>query len=360
MGKETCLVTGGAGFIGCAISARLVDEFSQVVVLDNLHSQIHAAGKRPAALHPRAELVVGDVTSQSAWDGLLSNFRPNVIIHLAAETGTAQSLTAAERHSHVNLCGLTVMLDAIVRHEILPRRIFLASSRAVYGEGAWRNKDGAFFYPGQRTLRQLQEGAWEFVDASPIAAEAELTQPRPVSIYGATKLAQEHILKAWGQALSVPVMILRLQNVYGPGQSLTNPYTGIVPLFCQLARLKQSIPLYEDGAMKRDFVFIDDVAEAILKSLRVDDLPAACFDVGTGLTTTVADLAQVISAYYSAPPPSVCGKFRLGDVRHAFCDITRSRRLLSWAPEVSISSGLDRLSQWLENELPQLDRGAIA
>nr|WP_318289438.1 NAD-dependent epimerase/dehydratase family protein [Paraburkholderia sp. BL8N3] len=260
---RTCLVTGGAGFIGCAISSTLVRHFDRVVALDNMHPQIHATPDRPARLDPKVELVVGDVTLSETWNSLLQTVKPDVVIHLAAETGTGQSLTEGTRHAMVNVVGTTQMLDAFVRFESVPRRIVLTSSRAVYGEGAWQDAAGTITYPGQRSKVQLEQGVWDFPGLKCLPFEATRTQPRPTSIYGATKLTQEMVLSAWALSFGVEVGLLRLQNVYGPGQSLSNPYTGIVSLFARLARGGKSIPLYEDGEIVRDFVFIDDVSEAV-------------------------------------------------------------------------------------------------
>lgn len=260
----TVLVTGGAGFIGCAISDALVSEFDRVVVVDNLHPQIHATGQRPEQLNPAAELVVADVTEAKTWDTVLQDVTPDVVIHLAAETGTGQSLEESTRHAHVNVVGTSQLLDGLNRHGKLPRRIVLSSSRAVYGEGAWKDAHGRVFYPGQRTSETLDKAQWDFPDASPVAMKASETFPAPVSVYGATKLAQENVLQAWAKSYGVETVILRLQNVYGPGQSLINPYTGIMSLFCRMAMGGKSIPLYEDGEVRRDFILIDDVASAIV------------------------------------------------------------------------------------------------
>lgn len=351
MKATDCIVTGGAGFIGCAISSGLVARYYRVVALDCLHKQIHPDQRRPARLHSAMELVQGDVGDPGAWDEILSRVRPSLIVHLAAETGTGQSLTEATRHGHTNVIGTTVMLDALHRHNALPDRMLLVSSRAVYGEGAWRAEDGALQYPGQRSRDQLAQHMWDFPGLAPLSARASKTRPAPVSVYGATKLAQEHVMMAWAAAMGVGLTILRLQNVYGPGQSLANPYTGIVSLFSRLARAGQRISLYEDGAMLRDFVLIDDVATAVLAAI---DLPRAApgpLDVGTGRAMKVSDVAARIAAIYNAPAPEVCSAFRYGDVRHAFCDIDETETALGWSPRHSLEVGLPRLVDWIETEL---------
>jgi dTDP-L-rhamnose 4-epimerase len=351
MKRKICLVTGGAGFIGCALSHQLASEFESVIVLDNLHPQIHPARTRPAALDARCQLMVGEVYDPAIWDQLFGEFYPELVIHLAAETGTGQSLVEATRHAQTNVIGTTAMLDALLRHRVIPRRMVLASSRAAYGEGAWRqDRSETLFYPGQRSRQQLAEGRWDF-DGQPVAMEARTIRPAPVSIYGATKLAQENILSAWANAVGVEYVILRLQNVFGPGQSLINPYTGIVSLFCQIARRKTSIPLYEDGLMQRDFILIDDVVSAILCALKREGISGETFDIGSGVSSTMELLANSISGIYAAPLPRIVGTYRYGDVRHAFSDIRYSYAKLDWQPAFALKEGLMVLTQWIENEL---------
>ncbi|WP_277613345.1 NAD-dependent epimerase/dehydratase family protein [Cryobacterium serini] len=345
-------MTGGAGFIGCALSQKLAELYDRWVVLDSLHPQVHATGERPADLHDSAELVVGDVTDAAVWDHVLESVRPSVIIHLAAETGTAQSLHEASRHAQVNVVGTTQMLDALGRANQRPAHIVLSSSRAVYGEGRWENAHGDSFQPGQRSHAQFEAGLWDFVGAHGLPSVAAETVPAPTSVYGATKIAQENILAAWGGSHDVRVSILRLQNVYGPGQSLINSYTGIVTLFSQWARDGKTIPLYEDGQIVRDFVFIDDVADAFVAVLkRESTVPMPVLDVGSGVATTIAQLAQAIADYYGAPTPVVNGAYRDGDVRYAACTIRDTLRELDWAPQWSVERGLAALQDWIGSEL---------
>ena len=350
------LVTGGAGFIGTALAKRLADQAGRWVAFDSLHPQVHKGGLPPEDLPSKVELVVGDVTDATAWDALLADFTPDVVIHLAAETGTAQSLDEASRHSRVNVVGTTELTDALGRAGHLPNHVVLSSSRAVYGEGRWQREDGTVFQPGQRTHEQLAAGDWDFEGSTPLASSAATTTPAPTSVYGATKLAQEHILDVWGGSRGVPISILRLQNVYGVGQSLINSYTGIVSLFSQWAREGRSIPLYEDGNIVRDFVYIDDVVEAIAQTILAG--PAfgrPILDVGTGVDSTIGDLAEVIAAFYSAPAPQVNGKFRDGDVRSASCEIDVTRSSIQWEPKWSLEAGIGALQPWMEQELVRLE-----
>jgi dTDP-L-rhamnose 4-epimerase len=350
-GGGVCLVTGGAGFIGCAVSSGLADHYDRVVAIDNLHPQVHASRERPAALDERVDLVVGDVSSASVWDELLATVSPSAVLHLAAETGTAQSLTEATRHAMANVVGTTEMLDALVRHDRLPERVVLTSSRAVYGEGAWVDSTGRVSYPGQRSAAMLEAGQWDFAGLTATPMESSQVKPTPTSVYGSTKLAQENVLASWCLSLGVTPVVFRLQNVYGPGQSLTNPYTGIVSLFAQLARRGESIPVYEDGQIIRDFVFIDDVATAVLAGLTRSSATTDPWDIGSGEGTSILRLAELIATHYSAPAPRVTGQFRNGDVRAASADITAATAGLGWTPEVLVDEGVQRLCAWLDTVL---------
>lgn len=346
------LVTGGAGFIGTAISS-LLEDASQVVAFDNLHPQIHASGERPAELDSRVELVLGDVSSADDWDRVLKDFKPDTVIHLAAETGTGQSLSESTRHATVNVVGTTQMLDAFRRNDATPQRIVLTSSRAVYGEGAWTDTEGTLHYPGQRSVSQLEASQWDFKDLEPVAMNALVVNPSPVSVYAATKLAQEHLVRTWAESFDIEAVIVRLQNVYGPGQSLINPYTGIMSLFCRMAMGGKSIPLYEDGEVRRDFILIDDVARAVVAAASVAGVDSQPIDIGLGTMHTIADAAQLIGAEYGAPAPHVNGAYRLGDVRHAWADISRAREVLGWEPQVDLAQGIHRLAAWI-NEQPDV------
>ncbi|CAN5207207.1 dTDP-L-rhamnose 4-epimerase [soil metagenome] len=344
------LVTGGAGFIGSALSQLLAESAERWVVLDNLHPQVHPSGGRPDSLHPSAELVVGDVADDQTWTALLEDFRPDVVVHLAAETGTAQSLHEASRHAEVNVLGTTRMLDALAAVGHVPAHFILSGSRAVYGEGTWRRADGTEFSPGQRSHAQFTRAEWDFASAVPLPSEASRTWPAPTSVYGATKLAQEQLLSAWTGSHDSHLTVLRFQNVYGPGQSLINPYTGIVSLFSRLARQGESIPVYEDGLITRDFVYIDDVADSLAAVILAPPTSGSPFDIGSGVGTTILELASMIARFHDAPAPHITGAFRDGDVRHAECDISRSVDTLDWAPQRGLEVGIANLQEWIASQ----------
>lgn len=352
MNLGNVLVTGGAGFIGCALSNQLAMHAERWVVLDSLHPQVHENQVRPTALHESAELIIGDVVDEKIWENIFDDFAPDLVIHLAAETGTAQSMYESSRHALVNVVGTTRLMDALGKAQIFPQQVILTSSRAIYGEGRWQTSEGIAEYPGIRSKQQLESGQWDFSELSPVPSAAQETWPHPTSVYGSTKLDQEHLLSSWGAANNVPITILRLQNVYGPGQSLSNPYTGIVSLFSQLARNGKSIPLYEDGNIVRDFVLIDDVVSALVAASQLQQKEAVLTcDVGSGVPTTISQVATWLSDFYDAKPPHVTGQFREGDVRYAACNIDPTIQLLGWKPQHNLEEGLLKLQQWLQDEL---------
>lgn len=362
MTTRTVLITGGAGFIGSRLATRLAAAGDDVVLLDVLHPQVHAGGW--PLLPSGITAVPFDVTVPTMWDAVLRTVRPHVVVHLAAETGTGQSLTEASRHTRVNVVGTSELLDGLHRAGHVPERFVLASSRAVYGEGEWATDDGERFVADARDVHQLDRAQWDPSAPGdhaghavrPLAHTAAVTQPRPSNVYAATKLAQEHVLHAWASAHGVPLSVLRLQNVYGPGQSLSNPYTGIVSLFGRLARERRPIPVYEDGSITRDFVFVDDVVSALASATRSAADGTRTVDIGSGSPMTLLELAAVVAAQAGAPAPRVTGQYRLGDVRAAFADVSAARDALGYVPLVDPEAGIARLLEWMATQdVPVLD-----
>jgi dTDP-L-rhamnose 4-epimerase len=345
------LITGGAGFIGSRLGGRLVGSGHDVVVFDSFHPQVHGttdiAGPEGVALLP------GDVRDPDDWDRCFALFGvPDIVFHLAAETGTGQSLTEASRHGSVNVVGTTEMTDAFVRAGAVPEHIVLTSSRAVYGEGAWQSDADGVFYAAPRRGDLLAAGVWDPPSPSDAAARpcphsAAETWARPSNVYAATKLAQEHVLDSWCSAFRAPLSILRLQNVYGPGQAIGNSYTGVLTHFARQIAEGAQVEVYEDGRIIRDFVFVDDVVDALLAALDRPPEGTRRLDIGGGVPVTLFDVASTMARHGGAGAPVVNGRYRLGDVRAASADVSAATRELGWAPSTSLDHGLGRLVSWV-------------
>jgi dTDP-L-rhamnose 4-epimerase len=349
------LITGGAGFIGSTLARRLIAEGDSVTAMDVLHPQVHPTSAPASDFPIDADLVVADVTHAATWPAILERARPDVVVHLAAETGTGQSLSEASRHGMVNVVGTTELLDAMYRSSHKPSHLILASSRAVYGEGDWQTGDGARFSPTGRQHDDLVAQRWDPIApqggiATPLPSRADRTEPRPSNIYAATKLAQEHLLNAWGTATGTAVSVLRLQNVYGPGQSLTNSYTGVLALFARLSNGGHAIDVYEDGEIWRDFVYVEDVVSALVAAMRSKPTRNRLLDVGSGEPATILTVAKKLAAITGAPEPAVSGRFRDGDVRAASCDISRTTQELGYQPAWSLDAGLRSLCDWVKTQ----------
>lgn len=350
------LVTGGAGFIGALLAEALGGAGHKVVALDALHPQVHRSAGRPPALAKDTELILGDVTDPDQWDRTLRVIgKPDVVVHLAAETGTGQSLRESSRHGRVNVVGTTELLDALVRTDSMPQHIVLTSSRAVYGEGAWEGHDGTVFYPPPRDHAMLDRSQWDPVDpngepARPLPHSSATTWPRPTNVYAATKLAQEHVLGSWCASFGVALSVLRLQNVFGPGQAVGNAYTGVLTFFAGQASRGETIDVYEDGRIMRDFVFVSDVVAALTAGIARPPSSTRTVDVGGGRSVDLLSVARTMAQIGGAPTPIVSGKYRDGDVRSAWADIVPTTDELRWRPEVELSDGLQQLIEWVRRQ----------
>ncbi|WP_375405069.1 NAD-dependent epimerase/dehydratase family protein [uncultured Amnibacterium sp.] len=349
MENGTVIISGGAGFIGTRVAPRLLDSGRTVIVLDNLHRQVHPDGAWPEALDPRAIRIEGSVVELDDWLAAIDRSEGDIsVLHLAAETGTGQSLTEARRHAGVNVLGTATMTDALVNRNVWPTSIVLTSSRAVYGEGEWLDEDGRPGAPDPRTAADLDQMRWmprigaRFA-VHPLPHVAKTVQPRPTNVYAATKLAQEHLLNSWCSAMGVPLSILRLQNVYGAGQALSNSYTGVLTFFATRSVAGEAIEVYEGGGILRDFVHVSDVATALVAAL---DAPGALrepVDIGSGEGVSLQRVAEIMADLSSAPAPIVTDRYRLGDVRAAFASIAAAQQALGYRPKVTLQDGLTEL-----------------
>ncbi len=345
--KERVLITGGAGFIGSRLAAALVSRGADVVIFDNLHPQVH--GDSPN-LSFAAPLWREDIRDPAAVHRIVRDFSPEVVFHLAAETGTGQSADEPARYCEVNVLGTAHLVEALRRSARPPRRIVLAATRAVYGEGAYRDADGIVVVPAPRKSEDMALGKFGFEEAGghrlePIPTK-ESTPVAPGSIYGSTKLMQEYLItQSIGEWDTV---ILRLQNVYGPGQSLLNPYTGVLSIFCQQLLAGKGISIYEDGQIVRDFVYVDDVVDAFVAAGESSRASSQLINIGSGAPVKIIDVARMILRNLSVEESvmTVTGQFRPGDIRHALADVARARDCLNWQPIVDVQEGIARLTRW--------------
>jgi dTDP-L-rhamnose 4-epimerase len=346
------LITGGAGFIGSHLARALVSQGHEVTVLDNLSDQVHGQDPHfPPGLATIARCVLGDICDREFLANQMVD--KEVIIHLAAETGTGQSMYAVQRYAHVNLQGTATLLDiAVNRRPANLRKIVVASSRAIYGEGKYQCQNHGVVYPNARTFESMSNGRFE-----PTCPNCDLTvhvlptsedsPSKPSSFYGLTKQVQEQMVLMFGAALGVDAIALRYQNVYGPGQSLNNPYTGLLAVFSNLVRQDKSLNVFEDGQESRDFIYIDDVVDATTACI----LPEVCgihaLNVGSGVRTTVLEVASAVRDYFNSDVPiQVSGAFRAGDIRHNAADISRLQALIGFKPKWRFVDGLNEFLSW--------------
>jgi len=354
---KNVLITGGAGFIGSHLAADLIARGYRVTLLDNLSAQIHGENAPPPQLAGTSTFIRGDVRSREDWLRALRD--QDVVVHLAAETGTGQSMYAVERYMDVNVRGTALLLDLLANQSHRVGRIVIASSRAVYGEGKYRCPQHGVVYPESRKAADMQRGDFS-IKCPQCALELALvptdedSRLHPESIYGISKHAQEQMVLVTGRALGIPVVALRYQNVYGPGQSLRNPYTGILSIFSTRIRHGAPISIFEDGTESRDFVYIDDVVNATRLAIESDAAAHGVFNVGSGVATSVLAVAHGLREGLGGDSTvEVDGRFRLGDIRHNLADITRIRHALGFEPRTGFAQGLDRFIAWVRTqELP--------
>lgn len=356
------LITGGSGFIGSSLALKLVSLNHKVTVLDNLSPQIHGTNPKLSELYlkikDKVNFINGDVRKNEDWKKALEN--QEAIVHLAAETGTGQSMYEIDKYVEVNTKGTSIFLDLIANNKYNSiKKIIIASSRSIYGEGKYKDTKGYSYYPESRIDYQMQQKQFEPEhngEILKVVATDEQSKIHPISIYGITKQVQEQLVMNVCKSINIAGVSLRFQNVYGPGQSLTNPYTGILSVFSNLILNKKEINIFEDGLESRDFVYIDDVVESIYLSLFNEKANNKIYNVGTGIPTTVNDVASILQKCYNIQVPiKISGNYRLGDIRHNFADISKIKNEISWTPKVMINEGLKNFSKWvLSQKLPEL------
>src|SRR5262245_5355364 len=349
--KLNVLVTGGAGFIGSHLVDALVEKGHRVRVLDKLVPQVHTTG-RPLYLNPEAEFIHGDVIDRQLVDRALDGI--DAVYHKAAEVGVGQSMYEMHRYVEANTLGTTVLLEAVVARKSAIRKLIVASSMSIYGEGAYLCADCGVVYPEPRPAGQLLARRWEVecpgcsgtVEPGGTSEEKSLF---PTSIYAITKQDQEQLALVTGRAYRIPTVALRYFNVYGTRQALSNPYTGVCAIFSSRLLNDQSPVVFEDGGQSRDFVHVSDIVRANLLALENDRADYQAVNIGTGIATTVLQVGQLLAVGLGKNlAPEVTGKYREGDIRHCVADISRARSLLGYEPRVTLEKGMPELLTWIK------------
>ena len=364
---EKILITGGAGFIGSNLALALLKRGHQVTVLDNLSEQIH--GKNPEETSPlylsikdKVRFIKGTVACRETLQKAIAD--NTIIVHLAAETGTGQSMYEIQHYTDVNIGATALLLDILTNEKHLVKKVVVASSRAIYGEGKYYNKTkNTFVYPLQRTDDDMQKGDFEVKDTQSHSDELELVATtedsiiHPTSVYGITKQVQEQLVMTVCPTLGIAGVAFRYQNVYGPGQSLKNPYTGILSIFSTQIKNGNGINIFEDGKETRDFVFISDVVDATVLGIEKEAANNQVFNVGTGVATDVITVATELSNNYGIQVPiTISGNYRLGDIRHNYADISKARQLLGFEPKISFKEGLRQFTDWVNTQELEEDK----
>ena len=350
---QSVLITGGAGFIGSHVARELVSNGFDVRCLDDLNPQIHEQRQRPDYLDDEVELITGDVRDaqvvRHALDGV------DHVIHFAARVGVGQSMYEIGEYSSVNTYGTGVLLEAMSDHSF--GRLLVASSMSVYGEGLYRDGEGSLHEAVERTAEQLAQHQWDPLgpDGRPLEPlpTPETKNPSLSSIYALGKYDQERMCLLYGDAYGVPTTALRFFNVYGADQALSNPYTGVLAIFAARLLNKRSPLIFEDGQQRRDFVAVQDVARACRLALMTDEAAGHVLNIGSGNSSTVVEIAQQLAKVTgnSGIEPEITGKYRVGDIRHCFADISMARKVLGFEPEVALEDGMAVLAEWLEGQV---------
>ena len=361
---KNILITGGAGFIGSNLALKLLKRGYQVTVLDSLAAQIHGDDPDRSPLYGsiknKVRFVHGDVTVREDWEKALKD--QDAIVHLAAETGTGQSMYEIQKYTETNIGGTSLMLDILTNSKHRVRKVVVASSRAIYGEGRYLSRTYGYVYPLSRTEEYMSQGDFECKypgEPAPLTlvGTTEDSLIHPTSVYGITKHVQEQLVMTVCPTLGIAPVAFRYQNVYGPGQSLSNPYTGILSIFSTRIKNKNGINVFEDGKESRDFVYIEDVVDATIAGLEKEQADGESFNVGTGVATDVLTVAEtLIEKYGIEVPVTVCGNYRLGDIRHNYADLTKIITNLGFEPRWSFDRGIRQFTDWVNTQDIQKDR----
>ncbi|GAP72127.1 NAD-dependent epimerase [Candidatus Symbiothrix dinenymphae] len=363
---KNILITGGAGFIGSNLALKLLNRGYNVTVLDNLSPQIHGACPEKTSplylsIKDKVKFIHGTVTSKN--DLLKSIENQDVIVHLAAETGTGQSMYEIQKYTDVNIGATALLLDKLANTAHAVQKVVVASSRAIYGEGRYYSTElQQYVYPAQRTDEYMSKRDFEVKypgcrQQLQLVGTTEDSKIHPTSVYGITKQVQEQLVMTVCPTIGIAPVAYRYQNVYGPGQSLSNPYTGILSIFSTRIKNGNGINIFEDGKETRDFVYIEDVVDATILGIENERANEQSFNVGTGEATDVLTVANTLIEKYGINVPlSVSGNYRLGDIRHNFADISKIKTLLGFEPKWSFNRGIGEFAKWVNAQEVQEDK----
>ncbi len=346
-------ITGGAGFIGKWVIGKL-NPNTEIVILDSLDKQAHPHDRNfPREFKKKKALCIkADLKQSSKY--LKEIEGSDIILHLASQTGTGQSMYEMSRYIRHNVEGTAKLLEAVSLLKHKPKRIILTSSRAVYGEGAYKDKE-CIFYPGHRPEDNLEKGKWGVYNNKGISLSAlpmeEHHSTYPVSLYGFTKLWQEQLVQFFAETHNMDFLIFRLQNVFGPEQELNNPYTNILSSFTNSIYCRNEAELFEDGNMTRDFVYVEDAAELIVNGVYAKNTFAKIINIGSGESVTLKELVRLISLLMKKEPEiKISGRFRLGDIRNASANLDLLRKTFpGWSP-TCLKDGLLNFLKWYFNQ----------
>ncbi len=355
MSKQV-LITGGAGFIGSHLANELLKNGYRVRILDSLLEQVHGPGaERPSYLNPHVELLVGDVRNRKQVENALEGV--DLVYHFAARVGVGQSMYEIREYTDVNNAGTATLLEALIDKPV--ERLVVASSMSIYGEGLYKDSDGKITEANTRKREQLTESSWEVHGKNgevlqPVATPESKT-PTLASVYALSKYDQERMCLMVGEAYNIPTVAMRFFNVYGPDQALSNPYTGVLAIFASRLLNNKAPLIFEDGKQQRDFVSVYDIARACRLAMETPEAAGEVFNIGSGNSYTILEIAEKMASVMNKPElkPEITGKYRVGDIRHCFADISKAKEILGYEPTFTLEEGMKELASWLEGQIAE-------